>query len=314
MDAEKEIDVDIKERSIINNTDFKNSMKNFIQANTAGVNNKKAISGDHFYIGDGIMRWSNFFVALDHVELVAKYQQQKESAAAAVALICIGALVMLLSLLSVIARAPGFFIFFLLVGGGMLTGGVFLANYYAKIKPPFLVQIRLGSGHQITLTSISEEFIDEIIRVIEQCINDQNGVYQILLNEGVIQHSDTGSIYNIGQEGTPWENVYTAQKEPTPEQEPQGTQVSVDVSREPGEDEWMRLGKFLIRRITDFTPEQEEYAVIEELMAGVGKHDQDKTKRNFQHMGKEMLLTIFGKTSSKEEREEMLRIIRKILQ
>lgn len=286
-------------------------MKNFIQANAVGGNNKRSISGDHFYIGDGIMRWSNFFVALDHVELVAKYQQQKDAAVGALALMCIGGIALVAVILGFILRSPETVVIFLVLGGALLAGGILLFNYHEKIQMPYLVQIRLGSGHQITLTSISETFIDEIMRVIEQCINDRNGVYQVLLNEGVIQHSETGSIYTIGRDAMPWENVFTAQKEPAAEQE---MQVSSGVSCGPGEDEWMRLGKFLIRRIADFTPEQEEYGAIEKLMSITGKRDQEKAKSCLRGMGKENLVKIFGKAETREDREEMLTIIKKILQ
>lgn len=134
-------------------------------------NDTKQISGENFYIGDGIIRWDNFFVPLDHVVLVAKYQKQKEISRFALLAVGFGIFLFLFALLLISISLEMFIsvftlsLTFLFIGGGVL--------YYELLhkKRPYYVRIKLSSGDQFYVMNTEEEFIDKVIDVIECCIN-----------------------------------------------------------------------------------------------------------------------------------------------
>lgn len=152
-----------------------------------GVSGKtQPMSGQTFYIGDGIIRWDNFFIALDHVEIVEKYRMRKETPAGTLLCIVFGGLLLTFSLF-LLEMAKVFFEF-LLLGGVLLVVGILLLRQNDEKPRPYILQIKLDSGNRFTILSLGEAFIDEVSATVAKCINDRGGYIMFL---------QTAALYNM---------------------------------------------------------------------------------------------------------------------
>lgn len=166
--------------------DFKD-IKNTSTAQMLG--NKRTISGDSFYVGEGVLKCNSYFLSLDSICVVEMGRNQNPSWYGILFIIA-GVLMCLM---------PYMFI----AGIIMVIFGIFIMYIIGKIneKIPYSLTIRLSNNMSFTYQSLNRVFMEEIMEVIQSCINDRRGGYNILLNQGKIEHNNN-SINISGNNGS----------------------------------------------------------------------------------------------------------------
>ena len=132
----------------------------------------------------------------------------------------------------------------------------------------------------------------------------------MITNMGNIQYCDNGSMAAVGSDAMSWKDYYTSDSvKENEESEKSKENFAGEISGA----EWTRFGEYLIYRIEEFMPEQEEYKLLQNMMPYVGKHDREQVRNQLRKMNQNMILEIFGKAKTKEEKKEVVRILQKII-
>lgn len=172
--------------------EFGNLNNNINSLNMSGIINtkNKTISGDRFYVGEGILKCDNYFISLDSICMV-EIGRKLNSALSFVWVIIFGIIICLFSLLLCTLDTDmgitGFFLGFLVGGCGFLG-----LNHVHKSneKIPYSMSIHLSDNSTYSYYSLDKNFILDIMEVIQACINDRRGGYNILNNEEKIERID----------------------------------------------------------------------------------------------------------------------------
>ena len=146
---------------------------------------KSMIQTDNFYVGDGILKCENYFVPLDAISYVSLTKKADLSIWSNVALCIMGLLLLILPF--AFFRIIGF----IMIGLGML--GVYLIIRKNK-KKEYYLNIRLNNNGLLHFVSGEKEFMQDIMGVMQQCINNRKGVYHIMIGEQKIYNVTDNSI------------------------------------------------------------------------------------------------------------------------
>ena len=168
------------------------------------LTNKKEndMKGDNYYIGKGILQWDNFFVQISNIAVVSKCREKIVSLKGIIIVILCGCLLFNIQLA-----------FFRIVGAICILFGiclVLLTMKYNKTRKHQVI-IKLVSGDRFIIEDRREEFIDQIMLVLQKSITESGKTYNIAMNSGIIQYSDNGSVSTIGDGN--WHTIFTAGEE-----------------------------------------------------------------------------------------------------
>lgn len=266
------------------------------------LGNKRTISGDNIYVGEGVLKCGNYFLSLDSICVVEMGRIQ---------------------------YSKGLSFFFFLLGVPMCIIPEFLANgillvlfgilvmyFIVKIneKIPYSLTIRLNNNMSFTYQSLNRVFMEEIMEVIQSCINDRKGEYHIMLNQGKIEHNNNsinigGNINdsNIdivtqgGSKTISGDSMNTINKQ----QENCNKGLTVE--------EWENLERFFMMRQKEFQVNEINYIVCGNLLAYSHEKNIEKLKKYLGRIGRETIKTILNVSTNIAATEVVRPIIEKLL-
>lgn len=277
--------------------DFKD-IKNTSTAQMLG--NKRTISGDSFYVGEGVLKCNSYFLSLDSICVVEMGRNQNPSWYGILFIIA-GVLMCLM---------PYMFI----AGIIMVIFGIFIMYIIGKIneKIPYSLTIRLSNNMSFTYQSLNRVFMEEIMEVIQSCINDRRGGYNILLNQGKIEHNNNsinisgnnGSINDViaqgGSKTVGRDSINTTGKQ-------QNGDIGLTV------EEWENLERFFMMRQKEFQVNEINYMICGNLLTYSREKNMEKLKRYLGRMGQEAIKSILNVSTNLAATEVVRPIIEKIL-
>ena len=163
----------------LDNANKTSRMNNLISLNTSGLINtkNKTITGERFYVGEGILKCDNYFISLDSICIVEIGRRQK-SDSSYISTIIIGIVISIFSLMLFnIDEDAGMTMLY--IGGSICIFGALglFFNRKSNEKIPYSLSIQLNNNYTCTYYSLDKGFILDIMEVIQSCINDRRGVY-----------------------------------------------------------------------------------------------------------------------------------------
>lgn len=285
----------------INNS---NSLQNALDI--SGIVNKKnkTITGDKFYVGEGILRCDNYFISLDSVCMVEMGRRQ-DSVAHYIFMIAIGILLSMI-FYPIAALKITFGIYGLTLGVSLVILGILAICFVYKSneKIPYSITIHLNNNFTCAYYSLDKNFLLKIMDVIQSCINDRRGGYNILMNQGKIEQitNNGGKFYYARDDGT----INDSSKEKT---------VITTTNKETGltAEDWMNLEEFFMMKRKEFPVDDKNYKICSNLITCSQGKDANTLKKYLQTIGKEAVKTIFASTTDVVSMQIVKPIINKIL-
>lgn len=277
--------------------DFKD-IKNIGTAQMLG--NKRTISGDSFYVGEGVLKCNNYFLSLDSVCVVEMGRNQNP---------------LWYGILFIIAGALLCLIPYMFIAGIiMVIFGIFIMYIIGKIneKIPYSLTIRLSNNMSFTYQSLNRVFMEEIMEVIQSCINDRRGGYNILLNQGKIEHNNN-SINISGNNGSINDVIAQSGSKTVG-----GDSINTTVKQENGDigltvEEWEHLERFFMMRQKEFQVNEINYMICGNLLTYSHEKNLEKLKKYLGRIGRETIKTIINVSTNIAATEVVRPIIEKIL-
>lgn len=277
--------------------DFKD-IKNAGTAQLLG--NKRTISGDNIFVGEGVLKCNSYFLSLDSICVVEMGRNQNPS--------WYGILFSIVGVL--MCLMPYMFI----AGIIMVIFGIFIMYIIGKIneKIPYSLTIRLSNNMSFTYQSLNRVFMEEIMEVIQSCINDRRGGYNILLNQGKIEHNNNsinisgnnGSINDVIAQGGS-KTVGRDSINTTGKQENGDIGLTVE--------EWENLERFFMMRQKEFQVNEINYMICGNLLTYSREKNMEKLKKYLGRIGRETTKTILNVSTNVAATEVVRPIIEKIL-
>lgn len=156
--------------------------------------------------------------------------------------------------------------------------------------------------------SLNIEFMHEILDVIQSCINDRRGGYNILLNQGKIERN---TITNNGGKFN-----YASDSGTINDSSREETIINNNGSKGLTTEDWINLEKFFIMRQQEFPIGNRNYKICNNLATYTQRRDVGKIKGYLQTIGKEgirMLLSAGTNVVDAVAMETVKPILQKIL-
>lgn len=288
-----------------------NSLQNSL--NIFGINTKnKTITGDRFYVGEGILRCDNYFLSLDSICTV-ELSRRQNSVASLILFIIMGIIVFILSLFLCVLNTQigviGILIGILIAALGFL-GICFIRKENKKI--PYSMVIHLSDNSTYTYYSLNKNFLLDVIEVIQACINDRRGGYNILMNQGIIeQNNNSVNISNLDSFsgniiGAGGSNTISGNGDNVVNKSVKNNDVLTA-------EEWLNLEKFFMMRRQEFPEGDRNYKICNNLVAYSQRKDASTIKKYLQTIGKEAVKVLFAASTNVAAMQIVKPIINKIL-
>lgn len=244
---------------------------------------KSMIQTDNFYVGDGILKCENYFVPLDAISYVSLTKKADLSIWSNVALCIMGLLLLILPF--AFFRIIGF----IMIGLGML--GVYLIIRKNK-KKEYYLNIRLNNNGLLHFVSGEKEFMQDIMGVMQQCINNRKGVYHIMIGEQKIYNVTDNSIGKTSA----GRDIYGLQSSVVGRDNTNvvcnGNSNRVNVEHALTEKEWEDLEKFFQKKLDQCTPDNKNHKVYNQILSVTKKRDEDALGDIMKRIGKKAIETI----------------------
>lgn len=266
------------------------------------MRNFKLISGDNFFVSDGILKFKNYFIPLDAVSIVEMGRIQISILPFAIMLV-IGSLI------------PERSFLFELIGLPLITFGFFSLTIIVAINfiLPYTMTIRLNNDNYCVYISYKKNFVRDIMIKMQECINNRKGEYKFMLNKGIIEYNDNHSINIEGGVGrdfiAPGANKTTHENNNnTIYQQQNKTGLTVE--------DWTNLYNFFVLRRQEFSSSDRNYKICNNLATYTQRRDAGKIKGYLQTIGKEgvrMLLSASTNVVDAVAMETVKPILQKIL-
>lgn len=289
-------DKKMRERMLL--MDFKD-IKNI--GTTQMIGNKRTITGSNIYVGEGVLKCNNYFLSLDSICVVEMGRVQKS----------IGLCILIIILGILICMIPNkFFWGFVIIIAGSL--GIYVTGIINR-NIPYSLTIRLNNNMSFTYESLNRKFIEEIMDVIQSCINDRKGGYNILLNQGKIEHNNNS--INIGG------NISDSNIDiiaPGGSKSIGGDSRNTIYKQQNGDigltaEEWENLEKYFMVTQKEFPVNDINYKICRNLINYSHEKSTEKLKRYFGIIGQEAIKTILSVSTNVAATEVIHSIIQKIL-
>ena len=265
------------------------------------LGNKRTISGDSFYVGEGVLKCDNYFLSLDSICVVEIGRVQKSIR------LCI--LIIILGILICMIPNKFFWGFVIIIAGSL---GIYVTGVINK-NIPYSLTIRLNNNMSFTYESLNRKFMEEVMEVIQSCINDRRGGYNILLNQGKIEHNNNS--INIGG------NISDSNIDiiaPGGSKSIGGDSSNTIYKQQNGDigltaEEWENLEKYFMMTQKEFPVNDINYKICRNLINYSHEKSTEKLKRYFGIIGQEAIKTILSVSTNVATTEVIRSIIQKIL-
>lgn len=293
--------MDIKEFGKVSNLNLSDIPGNINTKN-------KTISGDKFYVGEGILRCNNYFISLDSICMV-EIGRRQESAVNYRLLILLGIAFCIISFLVFILDTD--------LGAGFFVMGIFLAilgflglrhNRNTNEKIPYTMSIRLSDNSTYAYHCLDKNFILSVMNVIEFCINNRKGGYYIMHNEEKIEKIDNS--IHIGDNFSGNGDIIGG----TGATKNAGnTNITNNNNNAITSDEWIKLEEYFKARQTELPIGERDYKICGHLASYSHLRDTGKIKGYLQRIGTEAIRMLFTTTTNAAMMETVKPIVNKIL-
>lgn len=296
-------------KEIINPIDPLNTYVNFFDL--FKMQKMKVISGDNFVVSNGILQCQNYFIPLDSISIVEMARIQLSPWF----FLCLFTIGIALSMFNVYLYREYFVSFTfatpMLVFGFILSAVVIFIN----TKLPYTMTIRLNNNMFCTYMNGNKQFIQEIMKKMQECINNRKGEYTFMLNQGKIEYKDNHSI-NIG--GSVGGDFIAAGANKETHENNNNTTINHSQQNNTGltVEDWAHLENFFILRRQEFPNNDRNYKICNNLATYTQRRDAGKIKGYLQTIGKEgirMLLSAGTNVVDAVAMETVKPILQKIL-
>lgn len=297
----------------ISNLNNSSTLQNPIEFSGFANKKNKTITGDRFYVGEGILRCDNYFISLDSVCMVELGRRQN-SIASSILMIIIGIIICVFSLFLCILNTQigisGILIGILFVVLGFL-GYILFRRENKKI--PYSLTIHLNDNSEYSYYTLDKKYIMNIMDVIQSCINDRRGGYNVSMKEEKIERVDNS--INIGNIdgfsgniiGAGGNNIISGNGNNVVNKSNKNNNTALTA------EDWMNLEKFFMMRRKEFPTDDRNYKICTNLAACSQRKDAGTMKRYLQTIGKEAVRIIFTASTNVAAMEVVRPIINKIL-
>lgn len=297
----------------IKNINNSNSLQNALDISGIVNTKNKTIMGDKFYVGEGILRCDNYFISLDSVCMVEMGRRQN-SVARYIFMIAIGILLSMFFYPIAVLKIT-FGIYGLTLGVSLVILGILAICFVYKSneKIPYSLSIHLSDNSTYSYHSMDKDFLLDVMNVIQSCINDRKGGYNILMNQGKIERND--SSINIGNMdsfsgniiGAGGSNTISGNGDNIVNKPIKGKNTGITA------EEWMNLEKYFIMRQNEFAKSDIYYKICGNLATYSQRKDASNIKKYLQTIGKEAVKIIFSVGTNVAAMQIVKPIINKIL-
>ncbi len=268
----------------------------------------KTITGDNFVVSNGILQCQNYFIPLDSISIVEMTRIQI-SPIFPITILVLG---MFLSLFNIYLYNEYFikmpFAIQMFIFGFLLTVAVTFIN----TKLPYMLTIRLNNNIFCTYTNSNKKFIQDIMKKMQECINNRKGEYKFMLNQGTIQYNDSHSIQIENVSNSPIE-IYNENAK----KEIGGNEIKNVCNSQSSKSltlqDWMTLEKFFIMRQKEFSVNDRNYKICSNLLTYSKEREIGKFRKYLGVIGKEAIRTLFTTSTNVAAMETVKPIIQKIL-
>ncbi len=272
---------------------------------TFSLEKRSDMKGENYYIGDGIVKWDNFCIQIRNITVTSKSREKKISMTSLIILI-IGSFWLLL--------IPLAFLRFLGTIGILMGALCIWMILRANEKRMFRVTMKMTSGDRFMIEDRREEFIDQILNVIESSMMQDGKSYYITLNSGIIQCSDHGGISSIGDEN--WYTIFKSQTEYGEEDSDSTHQEKNDthiIQSDMAEEDWKYIRNFTERAIMNVSQETELTDTLMRLRTAILNQDKVIVEKELRAMGNEQMAEFMNIAQDYQEKKKILEIIKKIV-
>lgn len=278
----------------------------------------KDMKEKEYIVEDGILSCANYFIPIGNVTVVAKYVEMY-SIGAPLIMILLGVLFSSMRLL----RTFGAILLFL--GIALLLVLLVLAknrSYYVRIK--------LNSGDVYSLKSKDEEFIDGVIEALRKAASDSHVRYVINIENKEIQNFNNNGIINKGNSNSvtmykPGEktssnvknmgdrNLSAERTRNAADRSSQKEFEQNDKNNGLNDMEWRQLMSYTGRIMNGMDEDDLTYIVLDELRSNIRLKDKNGVAKTVRMMKKDQLAKFLNSARSDEERNSIMRIVKKVI-
>ena len=282
----------------------------------------KDMKEKEYIVEDGILSCANYFIPIGNVTVVAKYVEMY-SIGAPLIMIILG---LLLSSTRLLRTFGAILLFF---GIALLLVLLVLAK-----SKSYYVRIKLNSGDVYSLKSKDEEFIDGVIEALRKAASDSHVRYVInienkeiqnfnnsVINKGIISKGDSNSVTmykpgektssnvkNMGDRNSSAERTKNAADRSSQKEFEQN-----DKNNGLNDMEWRQLMSYTGRIMNGMDEDDLTYIVLDELRSNIRLKDKNGAAKTVRMMKKDQLAKFLNSARSDEEKNSIMRIVKKVI-
>lgn len=181
----------------------------------------------------------------------------------------------------------------------------------ANEKRMFRVTMKMTSGDRFMIEDRREEFIDQILNVIESSMMQDGKSYYITLNSGIIQCSDHGGISSIGDEN--WYTILNPKQSMVKKilivhTRKNDTHI---IQSDMAEEDWKYIRNFTERAIMNVSQETELTDILMRLRTAILNQDKVIVEKELRAMGNEQMAEFMNIAQDYQEKRKFWRLLRK---
>lgn len=272
-----------------------------------------------YVVENGIISCKSFFVPIRNAAIVSKHAETY-SVNAPIIMIFFGVILSLVSAL----RAFGAMILF----AGVVLLAVILI--FARTRR-YYVKVKLTCGDIFYIRSRDEEFIDKTIEILRNTVSDSQTTYVINTENNVIQYLENHGVINKGDSN--WVTMYKSGDKISAEvkntmnnghSSVEGIRNAADRNstkefqgdeKESGlsDMEWRQLMSYTGRIMNGMNEDDLSYIVLEQLRSNIKQKDKSGAAKTIRMMKKDQLAKFLNSARSDEERNSIMRIVKKVI-
>lgn len=278
----------------------------------------KDMKEKEYIVEDGILSCANYFIPIGNVTVVSKYVEMY-SIGTPLIMILLGVLLSSMRLLRTFGAILLFF------GIALLLVLIVLAknrSYYVRIK--------LNSGDVYSLKSKDEEFIDRVIEALREAASDSHVRYVINIENKEIQNFNNNGIINKGNSNSvtmykPGEktssnvknmgdrNLSAERTRNAADRSSQKEFEQNDKNNGLNDMEWRQLMSYTGRIMNGMDEDDLTYIVLDELRSNIRLKDKNGAAKTVRMMKKDQLAKFLNSARSDEEKNSIMRIVKKVI-
>ena len=244
----------------------------------------KSLKVDDFYVGKGVIDCDNFFIPLDAVSRVSIARQPGLPRTLCIIIAILG----LLWLLLPVGELRIFGLFIILAGGFLW----WIAPTINKNRICYLT-IKLNNNTTQIFESKNKDFLLKVMDVMERCINDRRGGYDVSITNQTINYTDDHSVGKITNNGGTMSDIkpHIVGRDDNHFVN-YGNDVNVTIKHGLTEDDWKILEQFFSEKMKSVKPNSNNYKAYEQMKNTAINKDEKRLSDMMKKIGKDSIETV----------------------